>query len=97
MAHFPDTPSFTGFNTPSRIEADIGCGGLKEAFLRGVIYIFQARGEADERHFRHAWEFATARRRSLGQAPPSTDDFRVLARRQALLMAHNTEAALAAA
>jgi carotenoid cleavage dioxygenase-like enzyme len=23
MSHFPDTPSFTGFNTPSRIEADI--------------------------------------------------------------------------
>ncbi|WP_374528911.1 carotenoid oxygenase family protein [Novosphingobium sp.] len=23
MAHFPDSPSFTGFNTPSRIEADI--------------------------------------------------------------------------
>lgn len=23
MAHFPDTPNFTGFNTPSRIEADI--------------------------------------------------------------------------
>ena len=23
MAHFPDTPSFTGFNTPSRIEGDI--------------------------------------------------------------------------
>ena len=23
MAHFPDTPSFTGFNTPSRIECDI--------------------------------------------------------------------------
>lgn len=23
MAHFPETPSFTGFNTPSRIEADI--------------------------------------------------------------------------
>ena len=23
MAQFPDTPSFTGFNTPSRIEADI--------------------------------------------------------------------------
>ena len=23
MAHFPDTPAFTGFNTPSRIEADI--------------------------------------------------------------------------
>jgi carotenoid cleavage dioxygenase len=23
MAHFPDTPSFAGFNTPSRIEADI--------------------------------------------------------------------------
>ena len=24
MAHFPDTPSFTGFSTPSRIEADAG-------------------------------------------------------------------------
>jgi carotenoid cleavage dioxygenase len=23
MAHFPDTLSFTGFNTPSRVEADI--------------------------------------------------------------------------
>jgi carotenoid cleavage dioxygenase-like enzyme len=23
MAHFPQTPAFTGFNTPSRIEADI--------------------------------------------------------------------------
>jgi carotenoid cleavage dioxygenase len=23
MAHFPSSPSFTGFNTPSRIEADI--------------------------------------------------------------------------
>ncbi|HEY6868547.1 MAG TPA: carotenoid oxygenase family protein, partial [Novosphingobium sp.] len=23
MAHFPETPGFTGFNTPSRIEADI--------------------------------------------------------------------------
>ena len=23
MAHFPNSPSFTGFNTPSRIEADI--------------------------------------------------------------------------
>ena len=22
MAHFPESPSFTGFNTPSRIEAD---------------------------------------------------------------------------
>ena len=23
MSRFPDTPAFTGFNTPSRIEADI--------------------------------------------------------------------------
>ena len=23
MAEFPKTPSFTGFNTPSRVEADI--------------------------------------------------------------------------
>ena len=23
MAHFPETPNFTGFNTPSRVEADV--------------------------------------------------------------------------
>src|SRR6185503_3347846 len=23
MAHFPQTPAFTGFNTPSRVEADV--------------------------------------------------------------------------
>ncbi|MFM5923821.1 MAG: carotenoid oxygenase family protein [Novosphingobium sp.] len=42
MAHFPETPSFTGFNTPSRIEADVADlvhqgeipRGLNGAFFR---------------------------------------------------------------
>ncbi|MEO7465648.1 MAG: carotenoid oxygenase family protein, partial [Sphingobium limneticum] len=44
MAHFPDTPSFTGFNTPSRIEADIADLDVKGAVpteLDGAFYRVQ--------------------------------------------------------
>jgi carotenoid cleavage dioxygenase-like enzyme len=44
MAHFPDTPSFTGFNTPSRIEADIvdlDIEGEVPAEMRGAFYRVQ--------------------------------------------------------
>jgi carotenoid cleavage dioxygenase-like enzyme len=44
MAHFPDTPSFTGFNTPSRIEADIADlahDGIIPAELGGAFYRVQ--------------------------------------------------------
>jgi carotenoid cleavage dioxygenase len=44
MAHFPDTPSFTGFNTPSRIEADIAdldVVGAIPAELNGAFYRVQ--------------------------------------------------------
>ena len=44
MAHFPDTPNFTGFNTPSRIEADIADlvpTGEIPAQLNGAFYRVQ--------------------------------------------------------
>ncbi|TKD50372.1 carotenoid oxygenase family protein [Sphingomonas baiyangensis] len=44
MAHFPDTPSFTGFNTPSRVEADIADLDVKGAIppeLNGAFYRVQ--------------------------------------------------------
>jgi carotenoid cleavage dioxygenase-like enzyme len=44
MVHFPDTPSFTGFNTPSRIEADIAdldIVGEIPAELNGAFYRVQ--------------------------------------------------------
>ena len=44
MSHFPQTPSFTGFNTPSRIEADIadlGHEGTIPRELNGAFYRVQ--------------------------------------------------------
>ncbi len=44
MAHFPQTPSFTGFNTPSRVEADIAdldCVGEIPRELNGAFYRVQ--------------------------------------------------------
>jgi carotenoid cleavage dioxygenase len=44
MANFPDTPSFTGFNTPSRIEADIldlDVEGSVPTALDGAFYRVQ--------------------------------------------------------
>lgn len=44
MSQFPNTPSFTGFNTPSRIEADIQdlpCEGTIPPELNGAFYRVQ--------------------------------------------------------
>jgi carotenoid cleavage dioxygenase-like enzyme len=44
MAQFPDSPSFTGFNTPSRIEADVADlvhHGVIPAELNGAFYRVQ--------------------------------------------------------
>ena len=80
----------------ARILTDIDRGGPKEAFVRAMIHIFQQRGEADERHFRHAWEFAGSHHRQHGEGKPEMAAFRTLIRRQALLMRHDAQAALAA-
>ena len=80
----------------ARILADIDRGGPKEAFVRAMIHIFQQRGEADERHFRYAWEFARSHHQRLGGSKPEMAAFRTLVRRQALLMRHDAQAALAA-
>ncbi|MCI1709880.1 MAG: hypothetical protein LKM39_05595 [Chiayiivirga sp.] len=61
-----------------------------------MIHIFQQRGEADERHFRYAWEFARSHHQRLGGSKPEMAAFRTLVRRQALLMRHDAQAALAA-
>ncbi|WP_321396957.1 carotenoid oxygenase family protein [Emcibacter sp.] len=44
MTHFPDTPSFTGFNTPTRLEADIidlDIEGEVPAGMNGAFYRVQ--------------------------------------------------------
>jgi carotenoid cleavage dioxygenase-like enzyme len=44
VAHFPDTLAFTGFNTPSRVEADaldLPCQGTIPAQLNGAFYRVQ--------------------------------------------------------
>lgn len=44
MAHYPNTPAFTGFNTPSRVEADafdLPCQGTIPPELNGAFYRVQ--------------------------------------------------------
>ena len=96
--HPGDSPEHRAFiaEQHQRVEAEIGQGGLREAFIRGMAHIYQARNEIDGRRFRHAWDFARAARRSSGGPPPSMTAFRELIRRQALLMSHDAPAALAA-
>ena len=53
MAQFPDTPSFTGFNTPSRIEADIRDlqhAGTIPPELDGAFYRVQPDPQFPPRH-----------------------------------------------
>lgn len=75
--------------------ADIPKGGLPEAVVRAVFYVLRHRGEADERHFRHAarllWpEGGTA---AFGF---NMSAFRKVVRRQALLMRLHATGAVAA-
>jgi len=44
MSRFPDTPAFTGFNTPSRIEGDafdLAVEGTIPPEIRGAFYRVQ--------------------------------------------------------
>lgn len=67
-------------------------GGLLEATVRAIFYILRTRGEADERHFRHALKFHGSRR------PRDFDmtSFRALVRDQAVLLAHDMKTAMEA-
>lgn len=67
-------------------------GGVVEAGLRSLSHIFAARGETDERHFRHAAEIAPAELRYEFDM----EAFRQLGRQQALLMKLDAQTALAA-
>ncbi len=76
----------------TRLEADIHSGGITEASIRALFFVLAARGEADERHFRHAEELAR---------PHLANDFdmqvfRHLVRRQALLMRLDEDATVSA-
>ena len=92
---FPEHRAFLASEL-ERLQADIGHGGLLEALVRGLFYVFQARGEADERHFRHAWQAVRPEVDQRGTSPEMMARFRALVRRQALLVRRDPETALAA-
>lgn len=76
----------------TRLEADIHSGGLAEAVIRALFFVLAARGEADERHFRHAEQLVRPR---LG-SDFDMQAFRHLVRRQALLMRLDQDAVVSA-
>jgi hypothetical protein len=76
-----------------RLHEGVAQGGLYEAVIRALFHVLRARGEADERHFRHAWRLLQDH---LGGVPPDMAQFRRIVRRQALLMQREPEAAMAA-
>ena len=96
--HPGDSPEHRAFlaSELERLQAGLGHGGLPEALVRGLFYVFQARGEADERHFHHAWQAVRPEVDQRGASPDMMTRFRDLVRRQALLVRRDPEAALAA-
>ena len=77
----------------ARLHESVAQGGLYEAVIRALFHVLRARGEADERHFRHAWRLLQDH---LGGLPPDMAQFRRIVRRQALLMQREPDAAMAA-
>ena len=76
----------------AQLDAAVRQGGLAEAVIRALFYIFWARGEADERHFRHAWQIVMP----YLDTRQAWQSFRVLTRQQGLLMRRDIEASVAA-
>ena len=76
----------------TRLEGAVHSGGLVEAAIRALFFVLAERGEADERHFRHAEELV---RPQLGN-DFDMQAFRHLVRRQALLMRLHEDAAVSA-
>jgi hypothetical protein len=96
--HPGDTPEHRAFMASelARLEADIERGGQPEALVRSLCYVFKSRGEADERHFHHAWEVMRLHLDRPGVEGSAMAEFRALVRRQALLVQRDPEAAIAA-
>ena len=96
--HPGDSPEHRAFMATerARIDTDMVQGGLAEALARALIYIFQARGESDERHFRHAWEVLRPHLQAQPDGGSRLAEFRRVVRRQALLLHHDRASALAA-
>ena len=76
----------------AELNEDFLVGGAPGASMRALSYIFAARGEADERHFRHAAELAPPELRY----EVDMQAFRQFGRQQMLLMRLDGKAALAA-
>lgn len=96
--HPGDSPEHRAFlaGELARLEADLDRGGLAEAVIRGLFFVLKTRGEADSRHFRHAWELLQPRLDRPDLGVPDLARFRELVRRQGLLVWRDGEAALAA-
>jgi hypothetical protein len=74
----------------AELKSRIPLGGLREAVIRGLLYVGSARGAVDERGF----EALRRIRRTHGDMPSS--EFKALAREQFFILLLDTEAALAA-
>lgn len=96
--HPGDSPEHRAFlaGELARLEADLNRGGLAEAVIRGLFFVLKTRGEADGRHFRHAWNLLQPRLDRPDLGVPDLARFRELVRRQGLLVWRDGEAALAA-
>src|SRR5262252_1356633 len=74
----------------AELKSHVPVGGLREAVIRGLLYVGSARGSVDERGF----EALRRIRRAHGDMPLSA--FKALVREQFYLLVLDTEAALAA-
>jgi Protein of unknown function (DUF3141) len=74
----------------AELKLRIAAGGLREAVIRGLLYVGLARGTVDERGF----EALRGIRRTHGDMPLA--DFKALVREQFYILVVDTEAALAA-
>ena len=95
--HPGDTPEHRAFMAAqmSRLDEEMAQGGLVEAMIRALCVVFLARGEADGRHFDHAWELSRPQLQPTPGQPSRFADFRRLIRHQALLVRRDGAAALA--
>src|SRR5690606_8766893 len=94
--HHPgDSPEHRAFvqERARRLHESLSDGGLLEAAVRAIFHVLRSRGEADERHFRHAMRL---REMMAAQARVPPADCRRVVTRQASLIKAAPEASMAA-